>query len=687
MFEVTLWGRRQGVDETLGSYKLWLKPDNFEESKSLHQAWVPLSGTKFNIPHPDDVAAQKAYEAAGSVGAPPKVIKELPHVQIDLFCRQVPIAGQCDSCRAVMRDPLADDVHRDIDLHTLSLRAPFTLPCSHTVCGEHLVGTGVCPCCDTKVHDLDVFHNYLTDKYLELRMSEFSKTCANCDGPRARIFCPQCRYFFCSKCDTTIHDRNPFFRAHARKDARKPFKIQRAHVHLCADHEAPLIFYDSRRPVGTQGMCQQCVDISPNKEEYSNKGVAIGHDGAIKDYESYRRYLTDDIVRRVEALSRITSRDLQLYQADVLHAQETCATKESQLLSRLSEERKALPSVLDQQGKDLQTTMAGVLKQQEAVLEKQSALWANCAVSLLKQNNMVEYVVGPVLEDETNVKIPERAAKLDLTQLYQIRVALLAQFHQKFSHAPYAQARVKLSVDNDAHTLFYHFGSVNDHDEDDRLNNGSFVIKLNTQAEKFLQLKRSIKAGDLPYFFAIRTTAKPGGRCPQIAYLGATRYGVVSERPLGEASQLRHSWLFNARSDVQSRVVWRYYHDATYVDVGFKDVELSARFLGESDGDAKADSDPRQPRTDSDIVGCLVDRAHGMIEFFCYTPHSDPQSAAGSLYFSQTPCVMECADVIYPTLALAEDSDEGVVEIAASRFVLNRSEAINVFRECFVAKQ
>lgn len=90
MFEVTLWGRKNGVDETLGSYKLWLKPENFEESKALHQVNVVLSGTKFNIPHPDDVAAQKRWEQAGSpAGEKPKLLKELPSVQIDLFCRQV----------------------------------------------------------------------------------------------------------------------------------------------------------------------------------------------------------------------------------------------------------------------------------------------------------------------------------------------------------------------------------------------------------------------------------------------------------------------------------------------------------------------------------------------------------------------------------------------------------------------
>ena len=320
MFEVTLWGRKNGVDETLGSYKLTLKPDHFEESKAMHEAWVPLTGTKYNIPHPEDVAAQKQYEADPTSRDPPKLRKELPNVQIDLFCRQVPVAGQCDYCRAVMRDPLADDVHRDIDLHTLSLRAPFTLPCSHSVCGEHLVGSGICPCCNTKVHNLDIYHNYLTDKYLELRMSEFSKTCANCAGPRARIFCPDCRYFFCSKCDTTIHDRNPFFRSHVRKDARKPFKIQRSQIHMCADHEEPLIMWDSKRPVGTQAMCEQCIVVSGKADLFKNQAGQIvvgglGHEDDVKDYVSYRKSLIDDISRRVDALQRITARDIQLHQA------------------------------------------------------------------------------------------------------------------------------------------------------------------------------------------------------------------------------------------------------------------------------------------------------------------------------------------------------------------------------------
>lgn len=189
MMEVSLWCRKNGVDETYGSYKLWLKPDHFEESKTLRQAWVPLSGTKFNIPHPDDVAAQRAYDEDPDrhLREPPVPVKPLPQLQVELFCRQVPLAGQCDHCRAVMRDPLADDLERgDLsreDLEALSQRAPFTLPCAHTVCGGHLLGSMQCPCCQTKVHDANAYHNFLVDKYLELRLSEFSKTCCTCDIP------------------------------------------------------------------------------------------------------------------------------------------------------------------------------------------------------------------------------------------------------------------------------------------------------------------------------------------------------------------------------------------------------------------------------------------------------------------------------------------------------------------------
>lgn len=141
---------------------------------------MPLSGTKFNIPHPDDVAAQRAYEEDPE-REPPVPIKVLPQLQVELFCRQVPVAGQCDFCRAVMRDPLADDLGLSRDeLDMLGQRAPFTLPCSHTVCGGHLLGSMQCPCCQAKVHDANDYHNFLVDKYLELRLSEFSKTCCAC---------------------------------------------------------------------------------------------------------------------------------------------------------------------------------------------------------------------------------------------------------------------------------------------------------------------------------------------------------------------------------------------------------------------------------------------------------------------------------------------------------------------------
>ena len=95
-----------------------LKPAHFDESKSLVDQYVNLEGTAYNIEHPDDVAARKALEADPSNKAllQRKLTKELPQLNLQYFCRQVPLAGQCDHCRAVMRDPLADAPVDDEDL-------------------------------------------------------------------------------------------------------------------------------------------------------------------------------------------------------------------------------------------------------------------------------------------------------------------------------------------------------------------------------------------------------------------------------------------------------------------------------------------------------------------------------------------------------------------------------------------
>ena len=297
--EVSLWGKKHGRDEPYGSYKIALKPAHFEESKSSVGTFVQLEGTGYNIEHPDDLANRRALEANPQ---DPKALKYvpvkfMPQLAIEYFCRQVPVAGQCDHCRAVMRDPLADvpiddEEQAQAKLLELDRRRPFTLPCRHTVCGEHLFGTGVCPVCQLKVYSIENYLNYFLDKYLELRLMENSKTCAECGGPRARIYCPDCQYFFCAKCDTAIHDRNKFFRDHKRQDARKPFKVMRNHVHECYTHNLPFIKYDTTADADMEKpLCAGC--IQDNEATIIRKMHADEH--AIKDYAVYRKELMDKI--------------------------------------------------------------------------------------------------------------------------------------------------------------------------------------------------------------------------------------------------------------------------------------------------------------------------------------------------------------------------------------------------------
>ena len=74
----------------------------------------------------------------------------------------------------------------------------------------------------------------------------------------------------------------------------------------------------------------------------------------------------------------------------MLQAQAACNDAAGRVAFAIGEQRSVLPRELLNREEDLKSTLHAVLKQQEAVIDKQAQLWANCSVSLLKQNNMVE---------------------------------------------------------------------------------------------------------------------------------------------------------------------------------------------------------------------------------------------------------------------------------------------------------
>ena len=126
------------------------------------------------------------------------------------------------------------------------------------------------------------------------------------------FFCIYCQYFFCAKCDTAIHDRNKFFREHVRQDARKPFKVMRSHVHNCIHHDdRPYVKYDTTAASDMEKpMCTVCIE---NNEAAVIKKMHED-EGAIKDYAQYRKELMDKIKLQVESLSRVSDKQLALYQ-------------------------------------------------------------------------------------------------------------------------------------------------------------------------------------------------------------------------------------------------------------------------------------------------------------------------------------------------------------------------------------
>jgi len=282
----------------------------------------------------------------------------------------------------------------------------------------------------------------------------------------------------------------------------------------------------------------------------------------------------------------------------------------------------------------------------------------------------------------------ERAAKVELLQLYQIRQGLQAMFNQKFYHGTYSRGGLTLAVDPEAQALLTNLGDFSDRAENDGFRGNTSIIKCNPSIEKFVQLSRSVMAGDLPYFFAIKTAASAlsEGAFAQVCAIGVTKYGVVPDKLLTERTQLPHAWIFAARPEIASeqsrRQSWKFYHDKGYLDVNFREQDLRPRTLGMSDvQEAKED---KAPNSRYDVLGCLVDRWRGVIEIFKYLPHAESHdNAAGSYFESTTLCQVEAPDHLYPTVAILDGTEKGHVEIACSRFVRSREEAVLLFREIF----
>ena len=751
-----------------------LQASHFLDFRTVTTQWVLLTGTDYNVPSVEDSAQLKLFtHAYANVQTLPTLKKALPFIQVNFSCRFVPVIGQCDFSHAAMRHPMAPQYPEscnpanstsEIASKTkMRFRAPYTLPCLHTVCGEFLCGTGVCPVgdCGTHIRNMEHHFNYVADKYLEFKLAENTKICLNCDVPRARIYCPDCEAFLCSKCDTLIHEQNPFFYEHKRLDSRKPFMLLRAKVHDCTKHNKPFVKYDILGEIGSKAMCEDCyalksqdiaVKISTALSKTNAKHAVPAaqaaenndhsHDSAqfmtplgetpnddeddanliVRDYEAYRLALIKHIGRRVDSLQKITARQLQVIEAGIVAADADIRLNAASIQERLVERRTIFPRAIKIHEEEIKSKLALMIRRQEPSFTAQAVHYTKILDELTQQETMLTYLLGPMVNSnpssiaesptsntpttpqlnamitphgtETN---PNIAALLeDNEQLSAIRDALQHSLRQTFLSWPYSTGgNINLTFSRNKFFL-RSIGSISDYWENDKFRGAASVLHFNPNLERMVQLSRVIMSADLPYFFAIRAVSHEVANAdgedshtsdapyPRISAIGVSRYGVLPDREITDDINKIHTWMFSSKPDPVKKgsYEWRFDHAEEYYNVRLQNYELVPRVCGQFEDDCKAPEDFKG--RNFDMIGCYVDRRVGIIKLISAAPSTDASNSPTSYYVSQNTCAIEADDGFFPTIAVADGTENnGVIDIGVARFVTGFEQAIDIFRELY----
>eukprot|EP00455_Lapot_gusevi_P023079 TRINITY_DN23_c0_g4_i2.p1 TRINITY_DN23_c0_g4~~TRINITY_DN23_c0_g4_i2.p1 ORF type:complete len:532 (+),score=197.04 TRINITY_DN23_c0_g4_i2:50-1597(+) len=433
---VTLWAKKDGQPHLIGRYRAPLNEARYTDSFFFAPTWVKLEGSPYCQPSPNDPDGNM-----------------IPQIEVEYFCRLSPVVGQCSYCETLMHHPSRNDEKED-SLDVLR-KAPHTLPCLHTVCGEHLMQNGgLCPHvgCGNKVSSLNKYGNLVVDKYLQYKTQEGCRTCANCTVQRARIWCTNCQVFLCGTCDKNIHDKNLFFRAHTREDARKPYRITNSYKHICQEHNHPYTFWHR---LLRKGYCDECHDLEDAKHHKTEEDED-DDEPVVVDYNEYRQKLTgtingylDMLKLNIKSIEAITDKCNEAVAAGALASEKNNDDIELQF--------EDLHNAVERRKMQLVQSLTTLADRQTNLLSKQRQLFANFVEHSNKSESMCRYVIGPVESEQA-----EQATALPLPDLFGLRNSIGELRTVKFTHKTYASGRITLKVSPEIHTVGFSIGAVSD---------------------------------------------------------------------------------------------------------------------------------------------------------------------------------------------------------------------------------